>query len=113
MCVALCGMCTSLRGGRELTWLTHPQPLLTISRQSLDCIGMCQAGAAEAWRVLKPDGALVSVTCRVQQERVDAIGAWFTTAAPVRPVWDEGPRAPCPTYCIVAFTRRPEVCVKP
>ena len=73
--------------------------------QSLDCVGSSEAAAAEMWRVLRPGGVLVSITCRSAGERGVTLAPTFALERSHN-VWAEGPRAPCPSYCVIVFRRK-------
>lgn len=78
---------------------------LSVIPQSLDCVGSSEAAAAEMWRVLRPGGMLVSITCRSAAERAGVLAGAFAVEGS-HDVWAEGPRAPCPSYCVIVFRRR-------
>lgn len=76
---------------------------------SLDC--ETEGGTAEAvrelFRVLKPGGALLTVSCRPPEERLAALSAAFELRdGGVNEVWAEGRGAACPTYWHALLRRR-------
>jgi len=79
---------------------------------SLDC--ETEGGTAEAvqelFRVLKPGGALLTVSCRPPEERLAALAAAFELCdGGVNEVWAEGRGAACPTYWHALLRRRANV----
>lgn len=73
---------------------------------SLDCVGGSEAAISEAWRVLRPGGRLLCISCRDADKRIADLSPCFQLLQPRQDVWAEGRSAPCATYWIAALARR-------